>query len=392
MPLRLFLGVTFVYAGIQKLTDPQFFQPTAPGYIGRQILAFAHGSPLHDPLITVVVPHAIFFGGLVAYGELAIGLGTLLGLLLRPAAFFGLLLSLIFFLTASWHVFPYFYGADIVFVFCWLTLLLAGPQYSGYPALDVLLARKLLAVTAAHYRDIAKALCMLLIAAVFPTRNIQETAPVVRQQTKSKGTSLRVQQAGRRGFLRGMGVGGATVAGLALLWMLLFGGHGSILAGDNPGSVASTAQAGTSDNGQPAGMPGEGGEGENEGGAHRRRTAQPQPTQSSSGGTAAGQSMTIAQVSQVPPNSAYSFTIAATGGDGILVHLRNNQFVAFDAACTHAGCLVDYDPGSQYLVCPCHGAEFDPANGAAVIQGPTSTPLTPLKIQVDSATGAIILQ
>src|SRR5205085_5556252 len=109
-----FLGITFVYAGIQKLTGPQFFNRSAIGYIGKQIIAFANGSPIHDFLIKVVVPHATFFGSVVALGEIAIGLGTLLGFLLRPASFFGLLLSLMFFLSASCHVYPYFYGADIV--------------------------------------------------------------------------------------------------------------------------------------------------------------------------------------------------------------------------------------------------------------------------------------
>src|SRR5690242_9255851 len=48
LPLRLFLGITFVYAGFQKLTDPQFFNRSAAGFIGKQIIAFAHGSPIHD--------------------------------------------------------------------------------------------------------------------------------------------------------------------------------------------------------------------------------------------------------------------------------------------------------------------------------------------------------
>src|SRR5438132_2774973 len=144
LPLRLFLGITFVYAGIQKLTDPQYFNPSAPGYIGKQILGFAVGSPIHDILVHLVVPHAHFFGALVAYGELAIGIGTLLGLLLRPAAFFGMLLSLMFFLSASWRVFPYFYGADIVFVFCWITMLIAGPELCWLPALDTWLLARLL--------------------------------------------------------------------------------------------------------------------------------------------------------------------------------------------------------------------------------------------------------
>lgn len=46
LPLRLFLGITFIYAGIQKFTDPQFFNPTAIGYIGRQIISFSTNSPI----------------------------------------------------------------------------------------------------------------------------------------------------------------------------------------------------------------------------------------------------------------------------------------------------------------------------------------------------------
>ena len=134
LPLRLFLGITFLYAGIQKLTDPQFFNPSATGFIGKQIMAFAHGSPIHNILLHVALPHAVFFGALIALGEIAIGIGTLVGFLFRPAAFFGMLLSLMFFLSASWHVYPYFYGADIVFFFAWTPLLLAGPLGSGLPS------------------------------------------------------------------------------------------------------------------------------------------------------------------------------------------------------------------------------------------------------------------
>ena len=144
LPLRLFLGITFVYAGIQKLTDPQFFNPTATGFIGKQILAFAHGSPIHSILLHVALPHALFFGAVIAFGEIAIGIGTLAGFLFRPAAFFGMLLSLLFFLSASWHVYPYFYGADIVFFFAWTPLLLAGPLGSGLPSIDAVMVRRIL--------------------------------------------------------------------------------------------------------------------------------------------------------------------------------------------------------------------------------------------------------
>ena len=175
-PLRLFLGMTFLYAGIQKLTDPQFFNPHAAGYIGRQILAFAHGSPIKGVLLSVVLPHATFYGGLIAYGEIAIGLGTLVGFLARPAAAFGLLLSLVFFLSASWNVHPYFYGADIVFVFAWLTL---GLQpHAGLPNLDARVAAWLATRQPRWMAQHPVVLALLL--------SIPET-PVTRQPSDSAG-------------------------------------------------------------------------------------------------------------------------------------------------------------------------------------------------------------
>ncbi|HET8909597.1 MAG TPA: Rieske 2Fe-2S domain-containing protein, partial [Ktedonobacterales bacterium] len=69
--------------------------------------------------------------------------------------------------------------------------------------------------------------------------------------------------------------------------------------------------------------------------------------------------------------------------------LTNGNFVAFDATCTHAGCPVQYDPSSKLLLCPCHGAAFDPSQSAAVVQGPTDMPLTSVTVHVDSASGSI---
>src|SRR5260221_1728004 len=67
LPLRLFLGITFVYAGIQKLTDPQYFNPSAPGYIGKQILGFTVGAPIHDILVHLFDIHALSFSTLITF-------------------------------------------------------------------------------------------------------------------------------------------------------------------------------------------------------------------------------------------------------------------------------------------------------------------------------------
>lgn len=360
-PLRLFLGVTFLYAGIQKLTDPQYFNTRASGYIGRQIQSFAVGSPLHGLLINGVLPHAPFWGALIAWGEIAIGLGALAGFLLRPASFFGLLLSLIFFLSASWRVHPYFYGADIVFVFAWITLLLAGPMASALPALDVWLAPAALQRAPVERRDKAAGALAILLgvpltrSAALAQGEERAPAPVVRSKggTRAAQRSRYTQaSATRRDFIKGALVGGGMMLVASWLW--------------NVTHPAPAVTPGASDG---AGLMG---------GA----TAGGSPTGSSE----------IALVQDVPANSSASFTIPSSGDPGVLVHLDSGKFVAFDATCTHAGCPVSYDPSSKLLFCPCHGAAFDPTRDAAVVQGPAPTPLAPVPVTVDQSTGVITIR
>ncbi|GHO90697.1 hypothetical protein KSF_007450 [Reticulibacter mediterranei] len=379
IPLRLFLGITFVYAGIQKLTDPQFFNSSAPGYIGKQIIGFAHDSPLHDLFIGLLASHALAAGLLVINGEIAIGLGALFGLLLRPAAFFGLLLSLVFFFSASWHVFPYFYGADIVFVFCWLTLLLAGPINCGYPTIDsALTASVMKTAPIKRHRRLATLLSIILGI----------PRPLVRthkSMLKEGSTQQQINNAGelslsRRRTLRNLTSLPLTLFGLAAVWSVF-----SAFRDHTPDEVqvlpASTPQ-----------QTQETGEGTTR--RHRDDNEQERTATTASGGqstpqtgspTTSGQPAVIAHISKVPLNSAVPFTLPTNSDDGILIHLSDGKFVAFDALCTHAGCTVDYDQGTQHLICPCHGAEFDPAHAAAVLSGPTDTPLPPVAIQIDSA-------
>jgi thiosulfate dehydrogenase (quinone) large subunit len=138
-PLRLFLGATFVYAGIQKLSDPGFLHPGAPTYIRTQLRGFADGTP-GGVLLEPALSHAQVAGVAVAVAEIAIGLLVLAGLLTRLAAAAGLALNLVLFLTASWHTSPYFLGSDIVFAFAWLPLVLAGAD--GQPTIHDAQARR----------------------------------------------------------------------------------------------------------------------------------------------------------------------------------------------------------------------------------------------------------
>ncbi|MGW9440815.1 DoxX family protein [Streptomyces sp. NPDC055607] len=138
LPLRIFLGITFVYAGLDKLTDPSFFADTGSGSIGETMRGVRDGSAL-PALVDLALKSPTGFGYALAFGELAVGLGTLFGLFARVAALGGALISLSLWLTVSWQASPYYLGNDLVYLMAWLPLLLAGAPVLS---LDRLLAER----------------------------------------------------------------------------------------------------------------------------------------------------------------------------------------------------------------------------------------------------------
>lgn len=125
LPLRLFLGVTFLYAGVDKLTDSAFLSGGGHGSLA-QLLDSARGSAAVPALIDLAAHSPRDFGIAIAVGELAVGLGTLLGLWGRLAAAGGALISLTLWLTVSWSSHPYYYGNDLPYLMAWTPLILAG--------------------------------------------------------------------------------------------------------------------------------------------------------------------------------------------------------------------------------------------------------------------------
>lgn len=99
------------------------------------------------------------------------------------------------------------------------------------------------------------------------------------------------------------------------------------------------------------------------------------------GGPKVGKGQAIVKESEVAPNSAFPFTDADTGQQSVLVRLQSGDLVAYSAVCTHQACAVAYRDGK--LACPCHGSVFDPAAGAAVLNGPANRPLPEVPIRVE---------
>lgn len=67
-------------------------------------------------------------------------------------------------------------------------------------------------------------------------------------------------------------------------------------------------------------------------------------------------------------------------GRQIVVVKVGGEIQAFDGACTHLGCIVQWDAASQTFTCPCHGAAFSSAGKP--VSGPVNIPLRTVKFEI----------
>jgi Rieske Fe-S protein/uncharacterized membrane protein YphA (DoxX/SURF4 family) len=268
---RLFLGITWIYAGWDKASDPGFLTKGADSYIGTELTAYAQNSPIAF-LLDRLLEHAQIVGIFVMLTEFAIGIAILLWIAPTLAAFGGFTMALGLWLASSWNVKPYFLASDSAYTFLWLGLFLT--LYSQRGRFDVNLERR---------------------------------------------SVMRV----------------GTVAVLAV-------------AGGFLGKVfpASAKAATTTSN-------------------------------------AAGAPKKIVKLASLKVGANHKFQ-TSRGIPAFLFRTSNGVF-AYSAICTHEGCTVAYSSGAKQLQCGCHGAKFDPFNGAKAVGGPTNTPLAKVKVAVSGA-------
>lgn len=114
-------------------------------------------------------------------------------------------------------------------------------------------------------------------------------------------------------------------------------------------------------------------------------TGKVQPTSAVSSATATpAPAGTVIGSTMLTVNNSLTFSNPADGVGSLLIHLKNGKFVACERTCPHRGVAVNYDPQSGMLVCPAHGAIFDPLHGFKHISGPGSGPLVRVAIHVNS--------
>ena len=271
--LRVFLGITWVYAGWDKASDPGFLKAGAPTYIGTQLAAFAQNSPIGF-LLNHTIEHAVLVGTFVMISEFAIGFATLLFVAPASAAFGGFAMATGLWLSSSFYTTPYFYAGDSAYAIMWLAYLL-----------------------------------LLIGKRRMPSMNIE-----------------------RRGIFRTGIVASIAVAAS-------FAGRAFPKAGAATNSGKSASK---------------------------------------------GSGKKIIKLATLKVGSTHNFTHSTQGVPSVLFRTKSGVF-AYSAICTHQGCTVAYQKSSKHLVCPCHGAAFDPAKGAKVIAGPANAPLAKVKVAIKGA-------
>ncbi len=118
LALRLMMGFAFAYAGTEKLLAGGF---DASGYLLH--VAATNGNPLMGMFHWMgTTPWFVtFINVAVPFGELAIGLGLIFGVLTRLAAFFGALMMLMFYF-GNWSVENGLINGDFAYMLVFLTV------------------------------------------------------------------------------------------------------------------------------------------------------------------------------------------------------------------------------------------------------------------------------
>lgn len=126
--LRLYIGYEWLMAGYEKITNPVWTGNKA----GIALSGFLMGAmektagPHPDVagwyasfLQNTVLPNAAFFSHLVAYGELLVGVGLILGAFTGVAAFFGAFMNMNYLFAGTVSTNPFMFLIQLLLILAW---------------------------------------------------------------------------------------------------------------------------------------------------------------------------------------------------------------------------------------------------------------------------------
>ena len=129
LPIRLFMGLDFLSAGIHKFGDPKWMSDGTAllGYWSNAVKvdqATGKGAITYDwwrNFLQMMIDSgsSVWFAKLITFGEMLIGLGLIVGGLVGIAAFFGAVMNMSFLLSGSVSVNPIFLALGILLIMGW---------------------------------------------------------------------------------------------------------------------------------------------------------------------------------------------------------------------------------------------------------------------------------
>ena len=139
LPIRLFLGFAWIEAGWHKLTGGGWITDGGSALAGYwtnavKVAPDTGKGPIsfewYRDFINVLLQghHQSWFAWLVAFGELAVGIGLVVGALVGVAAFFGALMNMSFLLAGSASTNPVLFTMAVGLMLAW--------KVAGYYGLD----------------------------------------------------------------------------------------------------------------------------------------------------------------------------------------------------------------------------------------------------------------
>ena len=329
--LRLFLGGTMLYAGIDKLIlDPRFLQAEGAGSIGETLRFFVTaGGPLAQLVEAVGLSQPVAVGAAIVISQLAVAGSLLASVRIRIGALLGAAISLTLALTSTWGVSPYYLANDL-------------PYLVGFLALAAL----------------------------------------------GDGGPARISASARLGYdptRRAALVSGAGILGMLVALILLDRARlGSLLSGSGAASGSATTSASPvasqSASPSPSSAPSASASPSPDSSG---KSPKPSESATSGGGSGAGGGTAIDGGKNLGPGQALNFS---AGGTAAVLLNDGGTYRAFERACTHQGTNVDWQSESGSFYCNNHGARFS-ASGDVLV-GPANRPLRPIEVSV-AADGSV---